>query len=151
MRRIVLDIASSKSSIGAHEGKRLRLLRPTDGVTLRRNHLVHDAKALALQLAAPGYRPPWPKVLRAAGEGVFATLSAEIRMMVAAGMITAHDGMIGEKVAHIVTGGRVPAGAERRAQDYYDLEREAFLTLAGEEKTRQRLESLVMTHRPLRN
>jgi 3-hydroxyacyl-CoA dehydrogenase len=36
-------------------------------------------------------------------------------------------------------------------QAYLDLEREAFVSLCGEEKSVARMESLLMTGKPLRN
>jgi 3-hydroxyacyl-CoA dehydrogenase len=36
-------------------------------------------------------------------------------------------------------------------QDVLDLEREAFLRLAGTEKSQERMQSILMTGKPLRN
>jgi 3-hydroxyacyl-CoA dehydrogenase len=45
----------------------------------------------------------------------------------------------------------VPSGADRTEQDYLDLEREAFLSLCGEEKSQARMQSILMSNKPLRN
>ena len=71
--------------------------------------------------------------------------------MVEGGYATEHDALIAKKVAHILCGGDVLPGTELTEQDYLDLEREAFLSLCGEEKTQARIQSLLMTNKPLRN
>ena len=50
-----------------------------------------------------------------------------------------------------MTGGAVPAGAVVSEQHLLDLEREAFLSLCGEEKTRARIQQMLSTGKPLRN
>ena len=62
-----------------------------------------------------------------------------------------HDILIGEKIARVITGGNLPYGAEVPAQQIRDLEREAFLSLAGEKKTQDRIEGMLMTGKPVRN
>ena len=61
------------------------------------------------------------------------------------------DQLIANKLAYILCGGDVAAGAERTEQDYLDLEREVFLSLAGTEKSQARMQSILMTNKPLRN
>jgi 3-hydroxyacyl-CoA dehydrogenase len=67
------------------------------------------------------------------------------------GYASAHDVTVGKKLAYVLCGGDVPAGPRRTEQDYLDLEREAFLSLCGEEKTRERIQAMLMTGKPLRN
>jgi 3-hydroxyacyl-CoA dehydrogenase len=47
--------------------------------------------------------------------------------------------------------GGVPAGATVSEQHILDLEREAFLSLCGEPKTRDRIQAMLTTNKPLRN
>ena len=42
-------------------------------------------------------------------------------------------------------------GSKVTAQDLLDLEREAFVSLCGEEKTRARIQHTLETGKPLRN
>ena len=48
-------------------------------------------------------------------------------------------------------GGDLSAPTEVSEQYLLDLEREAFLSLCGERKTLERLQSIIKTGRPLRN
>ena len=65
--------------------------------------------------------------------------------------ITEHDRHIGQKLAHVLTGGDVSAVAPVTEQHLLDLEREAFLSLCGEEKTQERIAHMLETGKPLRN
>jgi 3-hydroxyacyl-CoA dehydrogenase len=146
-----LNIAMAKVATGAEEGKRLRYLAPTDGISLNRSHLLYEAKQRALGMARSGYRPPMPRVIKAAGLDAAKTISMRIWGMVEGGYASAHDAVIAKKVLHILCGGNVAPGAELSEQHYLDLEREAFLSLLGEEKTLARIQSLLMNNKPLRN
>jgi 3-hydroxyacyl-CoA dehydrogenase len=68
-----------------------------------------------------------------------------------AGHISEFDERIGRKIAFVMTGGEVPRGTRLSEQDLLDLEREAFLSLCGEEKTQARIQYMLMKGKPLRN
>ena len=102
-------------------------------------------------MARGGYRPPRPQVFKAGGADMARTLNIQVWGMVEAGWATAHDGLIARKVAHVLCGGTVAEGALLDEQAYLDLEREAFVSLCGEEKSQARMESLLKTNKPLRN
>ena len=51
-------IGFAKVSTSAEHARQLGLLRETDAVTMNRERLIADAKALALARARDGYRPP---------------------------------------------------------------------------------------------
>ena len=65
-----------------------------------------------------------------------------------AGFISEHDFVIGEKLAFVLSGGRREMVSE---QDLLDLEREAFLSLCGMEKTQARIQHTLKTGQPLGN
>lgn len=146
-----LNIAMAKVATGAEEGKRMRYLRESDGISLNRDRLLFEAKARALGLARAGYLAPRPQVFKAAGLDAAKTIGMRVWGLVEGGYASEHDALIANKVAHIVCGGNVAAGAERTEQDYLDLEREAFLSLCGTEKSQARMQSILMSNKPLRN
>lgn len=139
-----MKIATVAVSIGAFEARRLGYLDARDRVVLDRDRLLEEA--LRFEPARPAPRP-----LRAAGKAAADELVERLCMMASAGMITDYDAVIASKLANVLAGGSVPEGTERSPQDYLDLEREAFLALCGEEKSQARIESIVLTHTPLRN
>jgi len=146
-----LNIAMAKTSTGAENARSLRLLRDTDGISLNRDHLLYQAKARALGMANAGYRPPRPKLIKAAGLDAAKTIGIQVWGMVEGGWASDHDALIANKVAHILCGGNVAAGTELQEQDYLALEKEAFLSLCGEEKSQARMQSILMNNKPLRN
>lgn len=146
-----LNIAMAKVGAGAEAAQRLRYLRSTDGISLNRDFLLYEAKARALGLADAGYRPPRPPRLRTAGVDAAKTIEARIWGLVEGGYASEHDALIAKKVAHILCGGTVAVGTMVEEQHYLDLEREAFLSLCGEEKTQARIQHMLMKNKPLRN
>ncbi|MBK8012188.1 MAG: hypothetical protein IPK13_12640 [Deltaproteobacteria bacterium] len=146
-----LNIALAKVSTSAEEAKKQRYLSPTDGISLNHDRLLYEAKQRALGLARAGYRPPRPRIIKAAGLDVAKTIEMRVWGMREGGYASEHDALIAGKVLHILCGGTVAAGTMLTEQDYLDLEREAFISLCGEEKTQKRMESLLMTNKPLRN
>jgi 3-hydroxyacyl-CoA dehydrogenase len=50
-----------------------------------------------------------------------------------------------------MAGGRLPNASTVTEQELLDLEREAFLSLAGEPKTLERIQHTLKTGKPLRN
>ena len=146
-----LQIATAKVSTGAEEARKLRYLMPTDGVSLNRDQLLYDAKWRALGMAKAGYRAPLPRTLKAAGYDAARTIGVRIWGMVESGAATEHDALVANKVAHILCGGTVAAGTDVSEAHVLDLEREAFVALCAEEKTQARMQSILMTNKPLRN
>jgi 3-hydroxyacyl-CoA dehydrogenase len=146
-----LNIATAKVATSADEAKKLRYLRPSDGISLNRAELLYAAKWRALGLARAGYRAPRPGVHSAAGYDAARTIGARIWAMVEGGFASEHDALIANKLAHILCGGFVAAGSEVGDQHYLDLECEAFLSLCGEQKSLDRIGHMLMNNKPLRN
>jgi 3-hydroxyacyl-CoA dehydrogenase len=65
--------------------------------------------------------------------------------------ISAYDEHLAKKLAYVMTGGDMPAGSLVDEQDLLDLEREGFLSLAGESKTQDRIRYMLAKNKPLRN
>jgi 3-hydroxyacyl-CoA dehydrogenase len=68
-----------------------------------------------------------------------------------AGNATEHDARILEKLAHVLSGGRLSGGQTVSEQYLLDLEREAFLSLCGTKETQDRMAHMLKTGKPLRN
>jgi 3-hydroxyacyl-CoA dehydrogenase len=65
--------------------------------------------------------------------------------------ISDHDVLIAEKIAGILSGGRLTGEQGVSEQYLLDLEREAFLSLCGTPKTQERMQYMLKTGKPLRN
>lgn len=144
-------IGMAKVSTSAHEAKNLGLLRKQDRIVLQRDHLIYEAKKEALALAEQDYRAPLETKIKVTGESGKAVLQMAAYMMRQAGYISEYDQFIANKLAHVISGGNVPAGTLVSEQYMLDLEREAFISLCGELKTQQRIQHMLTKGKPLRN
>jgi 3-hydroxyacyl-CoA dehydrogenase len=152
LRRAFETIAMAKASTSALEARRLGFLSDGDRITMNRERLLNDAKELALDIASAGYAPPAPRMdIPAPGESALATLKLGVRMMREGEYISDHDVKVANRVAHVLCGGKVTPGTPVSEQYLLDLEREAFLSLAGEKKTQERIAYTLKTGKPLRN
>lgn len=152
IRRGFEGAAQGKVSTSAHEARGMGYLRPTDGIVFNKRRVVAEAKRRAIGLAEAGYAPPDPSapidVIGASGGANFLMGAAQFEW---GGYASEHDRLIGEKIAHVLTGGMGPVPKTVTAQDLLDLEREAFVSLAGTQKTRDRIAHTLQTGKPLRN
>jgi len=64
---------------------------------------------------------------------------------------TDHDVLVAKKLAFVMCGGDLSEPGLVTEQYLLDLEREAFLSLCGEKKTLERLQSVLKTGKPVRN
>ena len=115
------------------------------------DRLLHDAKNVVLELASNGYRPPVRADLPVLGESAKAELNLGIHLMRKGGHITEYEAEIARKLAHILCGGAVSRPAVAAEQYFLDLEREAFVSLCGQQKTLARMEHLLKKGKVLRN
>ncbi|MCG5055690.1 MAG: enoyl-CoA hydratase/isomerase family protein [Myxococcales bacterium] len=144
-------LGTARVSTSAEEGRDLGYLHAHDSVSMSRDTLLADAKQLALGLARAGYRPPPPRRVKVVGTTGAATMKAALHNLADAHRISEHDAKIGSHLARILSGGDVAPGARVTEQHLLDLEREAFLSLCGEEKSRARIQHMLTTSKPLRN
>jgi 3-hydroxyacyl-CoA dehydrogenase len=152
LKRTFETIALAKVSTSAAEARSLGLLAAADRITMNRERLLLDAKAHAATLAQAGYTAPQPRTqIPAPGASALAALETGIFLMGEAGYASEHDQKVARWAAYILAGGRVTAGTLVSEQYLLDLEREAFLSLAGERKTQERIAFTLKTGKPLRN
>jgi 3-hydroxyacyl-CoA dehydrogenase len=154
-RRAFEIISFATVSTSAVEAQDLRFLRKSDAITVNRDLLLRDARADALRLAeakdAGKWQPAQAPLLLLAGVGARMVLEQQIEGMLLTGKISEHDALIGQHLAKVLTGGDCSPVTPVTEQHVLDLEREAFLSLCGTEKTQERIQSLLMTGKPLRN
>jgi 3-hydroxyacyl-CoA dehydrogenase len=151
IQKAFLQIGQAKVATSAEEARGMGILNPQDRVIANRDHLLTEAKREALHLAASGYRPPTPELIYAAGRDMFGAMKIGAWAFKEGNYITEYDSHIATKLAHIIAGGDLTKPTWVSEQYILDLEREAFLSLCGEEKTQARMWSILQTGKPLRN
>jgi 3-hydroxyacyl-CoA dehydrogenase len=154
-RRTFEIISFASVSTSAAEAQELRFLRKTDAITVNRDLLLRDAKDDVIRLAgakaAGTWQPPQPPLMLLPGPGARYVLEQQVDNLLLVGKISEHDAVVGRHLAKVLTGGDCSPVTPLTEQQVLDLEREAFLSLAGTEKTQERIQAFLMTGKPLRN
>jgi 3-hydroxyacyl-CoA dehydrogenase len=151
LQRIFEQVGLAKVATSAEEARQLGILGPCDRVVLNRAHLLAEAKKEVLMMVSTGFAPPLPEKLYAAGRDGLAALQVGIYMFREGKYITEHEAVVAGKLAHVMTGGELSRPAWMDEQYFLDLEREAFLSLCGEEKTKHRMWHFLQHGKILRN
>ena len=145
-------VATAKVATSAFEAKELGYLGASTRIIMNTDRRLHAAKAEVIRLAEQGYAPPPVRnaiyVLGADGR---AALETAAYLMFQAGYATEYDRYLANQLAWVMTGGDITAPTKVDEHYLLDLEREVFLSLLGEKKTQERIESILTTNKPLRN
>ncbi|RME83242.1 MAG: hypothetical protein D6785_06940, partial [Planctomycetota bacterium] len=151
VRHIFEIIGKATVSSSAKDAKRLMFLRPSDTISASPERQVYEAKKIALALA-DNYIPedPWEEI-HLPGESGLAALKYGLKLWKDTGVITEYDAVVGEKLAHILCGGTTNFRTPLHENYILELEKEAFLSLCGEERTLARIQHMLMHKKPLRN
>ncbi len=152
LQEAFMNIATARVSTSAHEARDMNYLRAQDRIVLNRNQVISEAKREALALADAGYvqkarrNDVWVE-----GKQGLALFKAGIQGMLMGRYISEHDALIANKLAYAICGGDLDAPQVVSETYLLDLEREAFLSLCGEKKTMDRIQSLLGGGKPRRN
>ncbi|TMV50231.1 3-hydroxyacyl-CoA dehydrogenase [Paenibacillus mesophilus] len=151
LNRAFETIGMAKVSGSAPEAVRLGLMRSSDRMVMNRELHLFEARLAVVELERNGIIAHGGKPVKVAGRNAKVVMQLGARTMLEGGYISPHDYKIASKLAHVLSGGDVPAGTLVSEQYLLDLEREAFLSLCGEPKTRARMQHMLATGKPLRN
>lgn len=144
-------VAMAKVSTSAAEARENGFLHGNDSISANPDHLLHDAKEKVLALAKAGYKSPKREKIPVVGDAGYAAMLLGAKTLQFGGYASEHDVKIAEKLAYVLSGGRIKEGTLIDEQVMLDLEREAFLSLIGEPKTQQRMQHMLLKGKPLRN
>jgi 3-hydroxyacyl-CoA dehydrogenase len=145
-------IGFAKIATSADEAKYIGYLLKTDTIVMNNDQRIWTAKQKALELAE-GYEPPqYRDDLKLPGTGGRTAMTMALKGFKAQGKISDHDEFIAKKLAYVITGGD-KAGLTKSVEEQYllDIEREAFVSLAGEKLTQDRIGFMLKRGKPLRN
>ena len=148
-----LTIATAKVATSAHEGFGIGVYRKgLDEVVPNINRRVSEAKRSVIDIYDSGYvTPVQRKDIRVLGRTALGALYAGINGMWRAQYATDHDALVARKLAYVMCGGDLSEPTMVTEQYLLDLEREAFLSLCGEKKSLERIQSVLKSGRPVRN
>lgn len=148
-----LTIATAKVATSAYEAYNLGILRKgQDEVIMNQSRRIAEAKQSAIELYESGYTMPViRKDIKVLGRSALGALYAGVNGMLTAGYATPHDSLVAKKLAYVMCGGDLSEPTLVSEQYLLDLEREAFLSLCGEKKSLERIQSVLKSGKPVRN
>ncbi|AZQ63524.1 3-hydroxyacyl-CoA dehydrogenase/enoyl-CoA hydratase family protein [Flammeovirga pectinis] len=147
-----MSIATAKVATSAEEMRDMGFMNAHSKVTLNRKRVIADAKTRVLEMSALGYaQANQRRDIKVQGRGGMALFEAGVAGMQYAHWASEHDAKIARKLNYVINGGDLSAPAYVSEQYLLDLEREAFLSLSGEKKTLERIQSIIFKGKPLRN
>ena len=148
-----LTIATAKVATSAFEGFNLGIYRPgTDRVSINGGRRIAEAKQAVIDLYDDGYVMPVQRNdIKVMGRSALGAMLAGIHGMRTANYATEHDVTVAKKLAYVMAGGDLSEPTLVSEQYLLDLEREAFLSLCGEKKTLERIQSVLKSGKPVRN
>ena len=148
-----LTIATAKVATSAYEAFDLGIYRKgKDQPSINIGRRISEAKQAVIEMYDDGYvMPVQRKDIKVLGRSALGAMYAGINGMRTANYATEHDVTVAKKLAYVMAGGDLSEPTLVSEQYLLDLEREAFLSLCGEKKTLERIQSVLKTGKPLRN
>ena len=145
-------IALASVATSAYEAYNLGYMQHAkDHVVMNTQRNIADAKAKVLELADGYVQPVMREDITVMGRSGLASLYVAANELKLGNYASEHDIKIAKKVAWVLCGGDL-TGQQKVSERYLvDLEREAFLSLCGEQKTLERIQHMLTTNKPLRN
>ena len=134
----------------ADEARDMQVLRDGDGISMNKNRLLADAKALALRMV-DNYMPPEPREAVLPGPAGQVALDMAIDGFRTSGKATPHDVVVSKALAKVLTGGSTDLTETISEQGLLDIERSTFLWLAKQKNSKARISHMLKTGKPLRN
>jgi 3-hydroxyacyl-CoA dehydrogenase len=146
-------IATAKVATSALEAYQLGILRKgKDEVVINQGRRIAEAKKSVIEMYDQGYVQPVQRTdIKVLGRSALGALYAGIHGMKTANYATEHDSLVAKKLAYVMCGGDLSEPTLVTEQYLLDLEREAFLSLCGQKKTLERIQSVLKSGRPIRN
>lgn len=146
-------IATAKVATSAYEAFGIHVLdKKKDVVVVNQSRQIAEAKRRVLDLFEEGYvQKPLRTDITVLGRSGLAALYAGAASFRVGAYASDHDYKIAQKIAWVLCGGDLTSESIVSEQYLLDLEREAFLSLCGEKKTLERIQSILTTGKPLRN
>lgn len=152
VQRAFETLGMAKVSTSAAHARSLSFLDAKDRIVMNADQQIHAARQMVLDLDRDGWHPPVERTdLRVVGTVGTSAFRVGLWNLAEGRAISAHDRKVAGKLAYVLSGGDVSVGTRVSEQHLLDLEREAFVSLCGEELTQARMVHMLKTGKPLRN
>jgi len=151
VQKVFETVGFAKVATSAKEAKKFSYLRKDDKFILNRSILLNEAKNEVLTMSND-YKAPEMRSFKLPGASGRLVVDTSIKGFVKSKKISKHDAVVGKKLAYVLTGGEKGGPFSPVDEQYLlDIEREAFISLCGEQKTIERIDYFLKKGKPLRN
>ncbi len=145
-------IATAQVATSAYEAYDSHLLLKTkDTVCIKTPTNIARAKQMVLDMAPNFVAPSFRDDVTVLGRTGLSALYSAINEFRLGEYMSDYDVEIARKVAYVICGGDLTGSQKVSEQYLLDIEREAFLSLLGNQKTLDRIQNILMYNKPLRN
>ncbi len=151
LKQVFTTIGMAKVANSAYEAMELGFLPPTTRVVLDSDRRLYAAKQVVLCLARQGYAPPPRDPIPVLGAPGRATLEHMAYVMAEGHYASSYDRALADRLAYVLTGGELTSLTPVDEDYLLHLERDGFLPLIDEPKTKERILHMLKTKKPLRN
>ena len=147
-----LTIAQAKVATSAPQAFDMGYLDvKKDHVVMNAKRNIMEAKVKVIALSRNYRQPIMRKDVTVLGRGGIAAIYSAANELILGDYASEHDVKIAKKLAYVICGGDLTGQQKVSEQYLLDIEREAFISLAGEKKTQERISHMLQTNKPLRN
>lgn len=147
----VMTIAQAKVATSAHMGYEFGYLNSKDEVVMNMSRAIADAKDKVISLATNYIQPLRRDDITVLGRTGLAAIHVAANELRLGNFASDHDVLIAQKIGYVMCGGDLTSSQKVSEQYLLDIEREAFLSLAGTPKTQARIQHMLQKNKPLRN
>ncbi|MBD2108488.1 3-hydroxyacyl-CoA dehydrogenase/enoyl-CoA hydratase family protein [Nodosilinea sp. FACHB-13] len=151
LKQVFRTVGMAQVSNSAHEGIELGFLPATTQIVMNGDRRLYAAKQEVLCLHRMGYAPPPRQPIPVLGQPARAMLEHMAYVMHAGNYISDYDRSLANRLAYVLTGGDLTIPGSVEESYLFNLERDNFLPLIDEPKTKERLLHMLKTKKPLRN
>jgi 3-hydroxyacyl-CoA dehydrogenase len=151
LKQVFTTVGMAKVANSAVEGVELGFLPASTAVVMNSDRRLHVAKHKVLCLATLGYTAPPQNPIKVLGQPARATLEHMAYVMHQGNYISDFDHSLANRLAYVLTGGDLTAPVWVDDAYLLGLERDNFLPLVDEPKTKERMLHMLKTKKVLRN
>lgn len=145
-------IATASVATSAAEAFDYNLMLDTkDQIVMNTARNIAEARKQVISMSENYVQPIQRSDISVLGRAGLATLYTAINEFRLGEYMSDYDVEIARKVAYVMCGGDLTSTQKVSEQYLLDLEREAFLSLLGNQKTHDRIQYMLMNNKPLRN
>lgn len=145
-------VATASVATSAYEAFDLNLLLNTkDTVCVKTPTNIARAKEMVIDMARDFVAPTFREDITVLGRTGLSALYTAINEFRLGEYMSDYDVEIARKVAYVMCGGDLTGTQQVSEQYLLDIEREAFLSLLGNQKTLDRIQYMLVNNKPLRN